>query len=588
MTSSVFRGRPRHAASYISVRVAHTVLGGSVSVAWLVLPVMTMGTQDPVPAVRAGPVAEAGAATPEQHAPEQQRTSPADLVVPLVAVGAAGVLAGYAYVRRTRRARTRTTPGSASAEPPAHAPVVSDRQARAALVGADDAVRTSREELACAAARSGDAAVEPFTRALRAAETELSAAFAIHRRYEEGLPGDPDARRQALVGVLGRCAEAGRRLDAETAGFDRTRALERDAGRAAEAAEGRVRELAGRAADAEATSARLVERHGPAAVEPVQGYAVQARDRLAFAAAQLDRARQAAGAGETARAVRGLRAAEGALGQSDVLVTGVERLSHDLREAAALVPAALTGAEAALADVRRGARTWGYGYAPVERSRARRRPPGRNGTVAGRNGGTVGRNSTVAGRNGATAERRPPAPPAPVPPPKQLVPVGELRARLAHADTVLAAVRQELTGGPYDPLDALRRIARAVEAVGEGRRGVVALAGFRVACSAAGAAEDFVATHRAAVGAEARTLLADAVRRLAQGGIQDADELARAARTLAERDVRVHGTPYAGAAGHDLGLAGAVLGGVLLGEDPDGGPPASFGGPLTRGRFRTG
>ncbi|MFB7496804.1 hypothetical protein ACFC09_19335 [Streptomyces sp. NPDC056161] len=586
MTSSVFRGRPRHAASYISVRVAHTVLGGSVSVAWLVLPVMTIGTQDPVPAVRAGPVSVAEAAAPEQH-----RTSPADLVVPLVAVGTAGVLAGYAYVRRTRRARTRTTP--ASAEPPARTHVVSDRQARAALVAADDAVRTSREELAWAAARLGAAAVEPFIRALRTAETELSAAFAIHRRYEEGLPGDAGARRQALVGVLGRCAEAGRRLDAEAAGFDRTRALERDAGGATEAAEGRGRELAGRAADAEATSAGLVERHGPAAVEPVQGYAVQARDRLVFAAAQLDRARQATGAGETMRAVRGLRAAEGALAQADVLVTGVARLSRDLREAAALVPAALTGAEAALADARRGAGTRGYGDdAPFERSRALRRPPGRHGTAVGRNGTAAGRNSTAAGRNsttarrnGATADRRPPAP---VPPPKQLVPVGELRARLAHADTVLAAVRQELTGGPYDPLDALRRIARAVEPVGAGRRGVVALAGFRAARSAAASAEDFVATHRAAVGAEARTLLAEAVRQLAQGDTRAADELARAARTLAERDVRVHGTPYAGAAGHDLGLAGAVLGGVLLGEEPDGGPPASFGGPLTRGRFRTG
>ncbi|MFL4906803.1 hypothetical protein ACJ6WF_27325 [Streptomyces sp. MMS24-I2-30] len=576
MTSSVFRGRPRHAASYISVRVAHTVLGGSVSVAWLVLPVMTIGTQDPVPAVRAGPVAVAEAAAPEQHAPEQHRTSPADLVVPLVAVGTAGVLAGYAYLRRTRRARTRTTPGSASGEPPARTHVVSDRQARAALVAADDAVRTSREELAWAAARLGAAAVEPFIRALRAAETELSAAFAIHRRYEEGLPGDAGARRQALVGVLGRCAEAGRRLDAEAAGFDRTRALERDTGGAAEATEGRVRELAGRAADAEATSAGLVERHGPTAVEPVQGYAVQAGDRLVFAAAQLDRARQAAGTGETMRAVRGLRAAEGALTQADVLVTGVARLSRDLRAAAALVPAALTGAEAALADARRG--MGAGGYAPFERSRALRRPPGRNGTAAGRNGRTVG-------RTGATADRRPPAP---VPPPKQLVPVGELRARLAHADTVLAAVRQELTGGPYDPLDALRRIARAVEPVGAGHRGVVALAGFRAARSAAATAEDFVATHRAAVGAEARTLLAEAVRRLAQGDTGAADGLARVARTLAERDVRVHGTPYAGAAGHDLGLAGAVLGGVLLGEDPDGGPPASFGGPLTRGRLRTG
>ncbi|MGW3950753.1 hypothetical protein ACWEKM_07295, partial [Streptomyces sp. NPDC004752] len=163
-------------------------------------------------------------------------------------------------------------------------------------------------------------------------------------------------------------------------------------------------------------------------------------------------------------------------------------------------------------------------------------------------------------------------------------PVGEFRALLAHADTVLAAVRGELTGGPYDPLDALRRIARAVEPVGAGRFGAVPLAGFLAARSATAAAEDFVTTHRAAVGAEARTLLAEAVRLLAQGGTRDADELARKARELAELDVRTHGNPYTGEAGYAVGLAGAVLGGVLLGEAPDGGPPAGFGGPHTRGR----
>ncbi|MFH9731176.1 hypothetical protein [Streptomyces sp. NPDC017260] len=35
----------------------------------------------------------------------------ADLVPPLVTAGAALLLAGYGHVRRTRRARTRTTPG---------------------------------------------------------------------------------------------------------------------------------------------------------------------------------------------------------------------------------------------------------------------------------------------------------------------------------------------------------------------------------------------------------------------------------------------------------------------------------------------
>ncbi|MEU0252300.1 hypothetical protein ABZ299_07240, partial [Streptomyces sp. NPDC006184] len=60
--------------------------------------------------------------------------------------------------------------------------------------------------------------------------------------------------------------------------------------------------------------------------------------------------------------------------------------------------------------------------------------------------------------------------------------------------------------------------------------------------------------------------------------------VAREARELGERDVRAYGSPYAGAEGEAAGLAGAVLGGILLAEDADGGPPAAYGGPLTRSR----
>ncbi|MFD5794153.1 hypothetical protein ACFWIO_11550 [Streptomyces diastatochromogenes] len=512
MTSSLIRGRPRRAKAHIRVRVAHAVLGALVGAGWLVLPVMTAGEHDPVPVVPAGPVASAAA-------PQQDGTSVTDLLMPLVAVGAAGALAGYGYLRRTRRARTRTTPGVVSAAPPVPTPVETERQARAALVLADDCVRGSREELSFVDELFGHEAVEPYRHALRAAETELSAAFAIWRRYEEGVPGDASARRQALVGVVGRCAEAGRRLDGEAEALDRLRGLEKGVGAALEVAEARFRELAARTAAVQATAAELHQRYAPSAGAPVTGYVEQAKDRLVFATSQLNESRQAADSGDGRRAARKLRAAEGGVAQAGVLVGGVERLAAELREAARLVPAALTGGEAKIAEARRdGGRSF---LAP-----------------------------------------------------------GELHARIAHADGVLAAVRTELTAGPYDPLDALRRIARAVERLEVGRSGVVEAAARLVSRSAVGGAEDFIAVHRGAVGAEARARLAEAERALGSG--TDPDVPARDARDLAERDVRAHGNPYAD--GHTTGLAGAVLGGILLAEDPDGGPPTSFGGPETRSR----
>ncbi|MGW2649446.1 hypothetical protein ACWC2T_32160 [Streptomyces sp. NPDC001393] len=499
MTSSLIRGRPRRAKAHIWVRVAHAVLGVVVGAGWLVLPVMTVGAQDPVPVAPTGTVASSAA-------PPQDETSTTDLVLPLIAVVAAVGLAGYGYLRRTRRARTRTTPGIVSAAPPAPTPADSERQARAALVLADDCVRTSREELTFVQGRFTESETEPFVHALRAAETELSAAFAIWRRYEQGVPEDDVARRQALVGVVGRCAEAGRRLDAEAPALDRLRELEGPglAG-ALEVAEGRFRELAARTMTAEDTLTALHDSCTPAATEPVLGHVEQAKDRLVFATAQLNEARQRADAGDGARAAAHLRPAEGAVAQADVLVTGVERLAAELRGAAKLVPAALTGAEAEIA--------------------------------AARKGGVPGPLTS-----------------------------GELHARLAHADRVLAAVRQELTSGPYDPLDALRRIARAVERLETGHTGASSAAALLVARSSVAGAEGFVTVHRTVVGPEARSQLAAAVRALSAGDLALADTLSREARDTAERDVRAHGN------------ASVDLEGTDVTSTP------GFGGPQTRAR----
>lgn len=508
------------------------MLGGAAGVVWLALPVMTINTEVPVAAAQAGTVASVAPSADDG-------TSTGDLVLPLVVVGGAGVLAAYGYVRRTRRARTRTTPGVISPQPPVPELGVLERQAGAALVQADDCVRTSREELAFAEAGFGTDAVGPFTRAVREAEGELSAAFAIRQRYDHGVPAEEAARRHALAGIVGRCAEAGRRLDAKAVEFDQLRGLEQGLGQALAVAEARFRELAGRAGTSEATLAVLGERYPPSAAAPVTGYVEQAKDRLVFATSHLNQARQAADLGETGRATWNLRVAEGAVAQADVFVTAVDRLAAELRTAAGTVPAALTGAEAELSRTRRALEN------------------------------TATADTTGTARSPENLALR--------------VPVGELHSRLVHADTALAAVREELTAGPYDPLDALRRVVRATTPLGLGRTGVLATAAHLTARSATEATAGFVTTHRGVVGAVARTRLAEAERLLAADPVA-ADTLALEARHLAEQDVRAHGNPYPGTTEHANGITGAVLGGILLAETPDGGPPTGFGGPITRVR----
>lgn len=512
------------------------MLGGTLGVVWLVLPGMTSRDDAPVASKEPTPAATAVAA-------DEDETSTADLVLPLVAVGAAGAVAGYGYVRRVRRARERTTPGGAAGPPPKAPPPLTarDEQSCAALVEADNRLRAARCELGFAETLFGAEAVAGFRRAVGEAESELAAAFRMRQRYDEGVPAEEAARGHALAGIIGRCEEAGRRLDAVADAFSELRGLERGTDEAlgtpgaSEAsgasgvlgalgvAEGRFRELTGRAGVAEAVLAGLRARYAPTATASVTGNVEQAKDRLVFAAVRLNQARQAADSGRRERAARQLRAAEGAVDQAAVFVEGVDRLATELRSAEQTIPAALTGAEAELSWVRAGETAHG---------------------------------------------------PAGTPP-------GELHARLAHADAVLDSVRQEVTGGrAYDPLGVLRRIVAATSPVASGRAGVLPAAALITARTATAAAADFVATHRGAVGATARTRLAEAQRLLATGDPADrppADALALTARELAELDVRTHGIPYPSAT---AGTGGAVLGGIVPPDNPETGTPTGFTTPI--------
>ncbi|XNR89855.1 TPM domain-containing protein [Streptomyces sp. R-74717] len=511
-------------------------------------------------------------------------TSAADLILPVVVVGGAAAVAGYAYTRRRRRATTRTTPGatgwgpgSAGSGPPPRPPTPLpelDARAKELLVDTDDAVRTSEEELGFATAQFGEEAAAPFTEAVTYAKGELTAAFRLRQQLDDALPEDDATRRRMLDEIISRCADANTRLDAVSEDFDRLRALERNAPQALATAETAFRALAGRVSAAEAALTAMRSRYAESASAPVAGAVEQAKDRLVFATSGLNRARQSVDSGNNAAAAVYVRAAEGAVDQATTLVDAVDRRSRELMEAAGRLPAALTETETDLADA--------------------------GGLLEG------------------TAEG---------------VSTADLRGRIARAESVLGDVKGEMQAGPYDPIDALRRVEEADAALDE------ALAGAReqeqgdrrarslldqatlTARSAIAAAADCITTNRGAVGSQARTRLAEAQRRLdrsrelagtgdPQGALaqaQQADSLAGQARSLAEQDVRSYGgrSGPGGMQGGGGGVGGAVLGGIILGGllggggggrggggygggfgggYGGGGGPGSFGGGGTRGR----
>ncbi|WP_371535544.1 MULTISPECIES: YgcG family protein [unclassified Streptomyces] len=475
------------------------------------------------------------------------------LLVPLALVVVVGGLAIYAYTRRRRRAETRTTPaGSAQQQGWSGTEGIAlaqlETEAGKLLVGTDDAVRTSTEELGLAVARFGEGAAEPYTAALTYARTELATAFRLRQQLDDSYPEDEAARRQMLEEIVARCTEAGRRLDEESDDFDRLRALETETPEALAAAETAFRAAAGRTGAAESTLTALRERYAEPASAPVAGNVEQAKDRLLFATNGLNRARQATDTGEHAEAALYVRAAESAVGQAATLIDAVDRLAREVAEAEVRLTGALTETDADLTEARA--------------------LPG----------------ATAAGAAGA-----------------------DLQSRIARAETVTAGVRQEQSAGPYDPVDALRRVGEADVSLDKALAGGTPGAGPRRAAelleaatltarSRTGAAADYTTTRRGAVGSQARTRLAEAERHLeesatlaaaeprrALSSAQQADALAGQAQYLAEQDVRTYGTRPGGDPG------GAVLGGIVLGGPLGaGGAPGRFGGAGTRGRMNRG
>ncbi|MFE0630519.1 TPM domain-containing protein [Streptomyces sp. NPDC058864] len=545
-----------------------------------------IGAADGIGAVLAGrpvptPAITPGAADPGGTSGDRVTSGLVLLVVALAAV----LALWYVSARRKQRSGTRTTQGwgtprsseggrGGRGEQVVPLPEL-DQRARELLVETDDAVRTSTEELGYATAQFGEAAAAPFGEALRYAGSELTAAFRLRQRLDDAMPEDDAAKRRMLDEIIARCTEANRRLDAEAEGFDQLRALEQNAPQALEHAEAKLRDITGRTDTAQATLTELGTRYAPTALQPVTGHVEQARDRLVFAATQVGQAREAVVADEGGTAAVHLRAAEGAIDQAGTFVDAVGRLAKELAEAAGKLPGALTETETDLAEAR---------------------------------GMLVGTPEGIS--------------------------TADLHGRIARAESVVNEVRTQIAAGSYDPISVLRRVEEADSALDDALNGaradevsnqkarVLLDQALLTARSAVGAASDFITTHRAAVGSEARTRLAEAQRHLelaqdsgdppaALTEAQRADALARAAQQLAEGDVRGYGSPYGDAMGGRRGgggMGGAVLGGILLGEifggmgrgagggmfgggrgggfggGFGGGGPGSFGGGGTRGR----
>ena len=496
------------------------------------------------------------------------KSSSGSVIWAVVFIVIAAVIAlGLLMLRRRRTSGGGPAGGPGGGRGPGR-PTEKELEAEAAqlLIRTDDAVKTSEQELGFAIAQFGGEAAATFSGTLDAAKADLSEAFGLRAKLNENKEIGSEQRYVWLQQIIAKCKKVNADLDAQTASFEQLRDLQNRTPEVLDQLEVTLQAAPARIGAASAALHQAGTRYSAQALEPVAQNPAQATQLVAFATGAVGDGRRHLAAGDGGQAAVAARSAQEAVGQIAQLADAADRRIADLDQAQAGLPAMVAEVDGEITEAR----------------------------------GLLGR----AGAGGA----------------QQL---GTLEAEAAR-------VRAQASAGPGDPLAMLGHL-QAVDAQldelliglrGEHERQVSAQAmldqAMLAARSDAAAADDFITTRRGAIGSQARTLLAEALRQLdraqqlqARGDAPSALEAARAASNYARSaqqqansDVRSFGAPgYGGqgmgggmrpgasAAGGGAmgGLLGAVIGGLVaesLTGSARGGGGRGRAGPRSPGGFQ--
>ncbi|WP_199775252.1 TPM domain-containing protein [Arthrobacter sp. PGP41] len=470
----------------------------------------------------------------------------------IVAAGGAGA---YLYFRNKRKKAAGQAAGAgyggqdAPADPLASLSIEElRRKSGSLLIEADDAIKSSEQELGFAQAQYGDSAVGNFTKALDEAKAHLSESFKLQQQLDDHIPDTEEQQRTWLVEIIRRSEAALTSLQEQKADFDSLRELEKNAPQALAAVNAGAREADAKINTAEQSLTALRSKYAESALTQVSDNILQAKERLAFVQNATATAQQKLGEGEGSLAAVAVRAAEESLHQTNVLLDAIAKVSSSLDEARSSLEGAVVDTSQDLAQAR----------AMIQ--------------------------------SGAHPE---------------------LAGPVAGVESALAEVKAEIQGGKIDPIATLQRVETAHQSLDQALSGIRdqqeqarrAQASLQQTIMSAqaqiSATSDYITARRGGVGTEARTRLAESQRNLdyalsisrtdpvtALTYAQQAHALAAQAAQLAQADVD-HFGGYANqgygrggmfGGGGGGGLGGAILGGILINSILHGGGGAGWGG----------
>ncbi|MGW9551226.1 TPM domain-containing protein [Citricoccus zhacaiensis] len=452
---------------------------------------------------------------------------------------------GYALMRRNKskaEQQGHSARGAQGPKDPLDEMSVEDLRTKAGsmLIGADDAIRSSEQEVGFALASYGEKSVETFTQDIEIAKDHMRESYKLQNQLDDHIPDTEEQQRAWLKDIIARCQAVNESLSAHTKEFDELRDLEKNAGAALESLNTRADQVADSVAQAEQGLVDLHTRYADVALAEVNDNATQARERLEFVRAAAAKAEESL-ASDPSTAVLAIRAGEEAVSQISTLVEAVAKARGHL--------------ESAMENLQTGVNQSAQDLAQAQ------------ALVA------AGKHTELAG------------------------PAAGLQQTLSRVRSEIAAGRP----APFRLLQSLEQAHRQLDAPLSGirdrqeqeRRAASALQStIRQAQAQIDGTQDFIAARRGAVGSQARTKLAEAERTL-QDAIRlsgqdpvtalnlanQSSSLADRASQLAQQDLNQWGG-YAGAGagyggrggyggggggGFGAGLGGAILGGILMG-----------------------
>ena len=414
------------------------------------------------------------------------------------------------------------------------------RRAEQALVGADERIRTTTDELSFAEAELGESLTADLRRALAAVRTQLREAFQLHQLNHDEIPDTPEELRTRNARILQLCDWAQDLLDEKTAVLAESVAKVRRAPEIIAQVRADAAALSARIPQTREAIQRLAARYAESAMHQITASAAEAEQLISFATHSADVSERRRAAKQNEEANVALETATEATRRASALLDAVEDFEIEALRA-----------ESTLAEV-------------VADSRG--------DLIAARNApATPEVAQAVSALQSALAALTPSGTPN-----DPFAELSQLREANSALDEAIAKARHRAE----NPLPSIAQVQHAIDD----------------ADRQLGVARGLIAGHRGWIGADARTRLAEAERlRVDLSDLLPAEDtreaallqarrvahLASEALQLAQRDIDSSrppgqdwggggwgGGPRRGGGGGDL--ASGILGGLVIGSLLDG------------------